>query len=348
MKTPLFVLLTLLIMASCDSTNFSDTSGEDLFFLENEKAIMPVRVQGNKASNRFVIFLHGGPGGNSIDMPDFLESAMGPIEEEVAMVYWDQRCAGSSQGNCDRRELSFDAYLSDLDQLIILLKGMYGTDIEFYFMTHSFGGWLATIYLSDWDDERNIKGWINIDGAFSAPMIFEASREMLIEVGNRQIDQGNNVEKWQDMITEVEGLDLSNLDDKETLNSLGYQAPQLMVDVDSINANEAEATFSSIMTSPGSQLAIVANNIITAISPFSKDVFSTDHSDKLANVDVPVLLLWGKYDFVVPPSTTLDFERLVGSENVSKVIFERSEHTPFVTEPEKFADVVVEFFRANR
>ena len=347
MKYAVFVLILCFVFSACDNADFSDSSGEDLFFLESENAIMPVRVMGNKASNRFVIFLHGGPGGNIVDARDYLETAMGPIEEEVAMVYWDQRCAGSSQGNCDRHGLSFDAYLSDLDKLFVLLQYQYGDDLEFYLMTHSFGGWLATGYLSGWDEERKVKGWINIDGAFSAPMIFEASREMIVDVGNRQIAQGNNVETWQEKIDEVESLDLSVLDDKVTINNIGYELPQLMIDVDSINTMQVEVSPSTIFTSPGSQLAIVANNVVTSISPFNEEVFSLDNSSMLAGIDIPVILLWGKYDFVVPPSTTNDFERLVGSTDVTIVIFDHSEHTPFATEPEKFAESVVAFLETH-
>ena len=348
MKSSAIVLFIICLCVGCDTSDFSDTSGEDLFFLENDKAIMPIRVMGNKASNTFMIFLHGGPGSNIVDARDFLDSSMGPIEQEVAMVYWDQRCAGSSQGNCDRKELSFDAYLSDLDKLIVLLQDQYGSDLEFYLMTHSFGGWLATVYLSDWDGQQAIKGWINVDGAFSAPMIFEASRQMLLETGSRQIAQGNNAVEWQEIISEIEALDLAVLDDKVTLNHLGYEAPQLMVDVDSINTIEVDANLATIFTSPGSQLAVLTNNLVTSASPFSEQVFSLDHSSKLANIDIPVLMLWGKYDFVVPPSTINDFERLVGSSDVTRVIFERSEHTPFATEPEEFARAVVAFLQAQQ
>ena len=345
MKSSLFVLIALLAFTGCDNADFSDASGEDLFFLQSDNAIMPVRVQGNKASNRFVIFLHGGPGGNIVDARDFLETALGPIEEEVAMVYWDQRCAGSSQGNCNRHELSFDTYLLDLDRLLVLLRDQYGDDLEFYLMTHSFGGWLATVYLSDWDEEHNIKGWMNMDGAFSAPLLFESSQKMIIEVGNRQIAQGNNVEAWQEAIQEIKPLDPSLFDDQVTINSLGYEVAQLMVDVDSVNTIEVDASLATIFTSPGSQLAIVTNNLVTEASPFNSEVFSLDHSDKLANIDIPIQLLWGKYDFVVPPSSMDEFERLVGSRDVTRVLFERSEHTPMATEPEKFADAVVDFLR---
>ena len=345
MKLVLFVLTVVLTLAGCDNSDFSDTSGEDLLFLESDNAIMPVRVQGNKASNRFVIFLHGGPGGNIVDARDFLDSSMKPIEEEVAMVYWDQRCAGSSQGNCNRHELSFDTYLLDLDRLLVLLRDQYGSDLEFYLLTHSFGGWLATVYLSDWDDERNIKGWMNMDGAFSAPLIFESSKEMIIEVANRQIAVGNNVEKWEEKAQEIEQLDLFVFEDQVMINSIGYEVEQYMTDVDSVNTPETEGTLATIFTSPGSPLAIVVNNMITEASPFNTEVFGLDHSSKLAGIDIPIMLLWGKYDFVVPPSTMDEFERQVGSQDVTRVVFERSGHTPMVTEPEKFAESVVRFIQ---
>ena len=92
----------------------------------------------------------------------------------------------------------------------------------------------------------------------------------------------------------------------------------------------------------------MANNLVTEASGFNSEVFGLDHSSKLANIDIPILLLWGKYDFVVPPSSTVAFERLVGSSDVTTVIFERSEHTPMVTEPEKFAETVVDFLKQNQ
>ena len=336
-------IIALLFIAGCDHTEISDTSGEDLFFLKNDGAIMPVRVMGNKTSNRFVIFLHGGPGGNIIDARDFLAQSMEPIEEDVAMVYWDQRCAGSAQGNCNRRELSFEAYLQDLDALIVLLKHHYGEDLELYLMTHSFGGWLATLYLADWDQDEQIRGWINMDGAYSADFLVQETKKMLNEVGSRQIAQGFNVEKWQAMIEEANALDLATLDGRAALNTLAYEAPGLMVDVDSVNTPQITGNLATVFNSPGSPLAIVTNNLITETSPFVKEIFLMDHSAKLASINLPVLLLWGKYDFVVPPTSIQDFTSRVGSDDITAVLFERSEHTPMVTEPVKFSTAVRAF-----
>lgn len=341
----IFLAFALFLIAGCDTAPINEQSGEDLFFLENDKAIMPVRVMGNKASKRFVIFLHGGPGGNIVDVRDFLDKPMAPIEEHVAMVYWDQRCAGSSQGNCDRMDLSFEAYTEDLDKLITLLEHHYGSDIELYLMTHSFGGWIATVYLSEENKQDRFSGWINVDGAYNAPFLFNASRNMIIEVGSRQIEQGNNISKWQKMIDKVNAANLNTLEGKGVVNQQAYKAPALMVDVDSINGPQFEGNLGDLFNSPGSQLAVLTNNLITEDSPFNDDVFSMDNTENLQRITIPVLLLWGKYDFVVPPASVADFKSHVGSAQVDEMIFQRSEHTPIATEPEAFAEAVIRFLK---
>ena len=198
----LLFLILIVIGAGCDTAGpanigFDNSAKEDLFFLQNDGAIMPIRVMGNKQSDRFVIFLHGGPGGNVVGARDFLAPSFAGIEEDVAMVYWDQRCAGASQGNCDNSELSFEAYSEDLDKVILLLEDHYGDNIDVFLMSHSFGGWLATMYLSDRQRHDRISGWIDIDGAFNAPMLFAAAREQILAVGARQVALGNSVDKWQ-------------------------------------------------------------------------------------------------------------------------------------------------------
>ena len=341
-------LVALLFVAACDQSDFSDNSGEDLFFLEQAQAIMPVRVMGNKASNRFVIFLHGGPGGNIVDARDFLGRAFTPIEEVAAMVYWDQRCAGASQGNCDNQKLSFEAYNSDLNALIQVLQYQYGSDVEFYLLTHSFGGWFAADYLSSSVNHAKIRAWINMDGAHNAPLLFKESLKMMREVGHRQISLGSQVKAWTELIEEAEAADLDTFDGKVTLNSAGYLAANLMTEADSVNTYPADKIkLSTLLTSQGSPFANLMNNASTEGSPFNEALFSMDHSDKLQDITLPVLLLWGKYDFVVPPAMIEDFEAHIGSGEVEAVLFERSEHTPMVSEPEAFADAVVSFLRRH-
>jgi pimeloyl-ACP methyl ester carboxylesterase len=65
-----------------------------------------------------------------------------------------------------------------------------------------------------------------------------------------------------------------------------------------------------------------------------------DITERLAEIEIPVLLASGAYD-EVRPSVVADMDaRLPNSEHV---IFEQSSHTPHIEEPERFLHVVEEF-----
>ena len=66
-----------------------------------------------------------------------------------------------------------------------------------------------------------------------------------------------------------------------------------------------------------------------------------DFRDRLDDVQVPVLLVWGEDDNLVPVKDADEFERLI--PNARKVIFEDTGHVPMLERPGSFNDVVVEF-----
>ena len=102
MKTLTCALLALaLIGIGCTKDEFQKDG--DFFYLRSKGAVMPVWVKGNKASETFVIFLHGGPEGGSSQYYTIFPSHK-KIEEHFAIVYWDQRMCGMSQGNPSMEE----------------------------------------------------------------------------------------------------------------------------------------------------------------------------------------------------------------------------------------------------
>jgi pimeloyl-ACP methyl ester carboxylesterase len=66
-----------------------------------------------------------------------------------------------------------------------------------------------------------------------------------------------------------------------------------------------------------------------------------DFRDRLGNVKVPVLLVWGREDNLVPVKDADEFERLI--PNARKVIFEDTGHVPMLERPQTFDDLVVDF-----
>ena len=66
-----------------------------------------------------------------------------------------------------------------------------------------------------------------------------------------------------------------------------------------------------------------------------------DFRDRLGDVKVPVLLVWGEDDNLVPVEDADEFERVI--PDARKVIFEDTGHVPMLERPESFNDLVVDF-----
>ena len=56
------VIAAILLITSCSKEKYFDG---DHFFVRNEGAEMPVYIKGNIESGVFILFVHGGPGGNA-------------------------------------------------------------------------------------------------------------------------------------------------------------------------------------------------------------------------------------------------------------------------------------------
>src|SRR5262249_30337462 len=66
-----------------------------------------------------------------------------------------------------------------------------------------------------------------------------------------------------------------------------------------------------------------------------------DFRDRLTEVKVPVLLVWGREDNLVPVEDADEFERLV--PDAREVTCEATRHVPMLERPQAFNDVVVDF-----
>jgi hypothetical protein len=58
---------------------------EDHFFLKSGNQHMPITVVGNVDSKKFIIIIHGGPGGNGLDYRDAYIKDL--VEKEFVVVY---------------------------------------------------------------------------------------------------------------------------------------------------------------------------------------------------------------------------------------------------------------------
>jgi pimeloyl-ACP methyl ester carboxylesterase len=69
--------------------------------------------------------------------------------------------------------------------------------------------------------------------------------------------------------------------------------------------------------------------------------------DRLARIEVPVLIVWGRNDILVPVSDAEMYEHLIG-DNAHSVIFEDTGHLPMLERPTRFNELLAGFIAGER
>jgi pimeloyl-ACP methyl ester carboxylesterase len=64
--------------------------------------------------------------------------------------------------------------------------------------------------------------------------------------------------------------------------------------------------------------------------------------DRLAKIEAPVLIVWGRNDMLVPVGDAAEFERLIGP-NARKVIFDDTGHLAMLERPSRFNELLAGF-----
>jgi pimeloyl-ACP methyl ester carboxylesterase len=197
MRNIMFVLLVLLSWQCGKETAALQKDANEVFWVRNEGADMPVWVMGNTVSRVFIFFVHGGPGDCAYRYAGF-QTEM--LRRHYAVAFWSERNAGASAGNNNFNRLSLDQMVDDLEATLKILRHRYGEDISIFLHGHSFGGLLGSAFLCRNNNQDQIKGWIEVDGAHNYPLTNLVSRQMLIDSGLAYIDRGRFVPEWQEIV----------------------------------------------------------------------------------------------------------------------------------------------------
>ena len=94
---------------------------------------------------------------------------------------------------------------------------------------------------------------------------------------------------------------------------------------------------------------MIRNNAQTSILLVEKGLFrDVSFTDRLPEITIPSLILWGKYDLVVPTKFAQEAYDHLGSTHKELFIFERTGHSPLQCEPDLFAEKVIAFINEFR
>lgn len=328
------LVLAALAMAGCGPS-------PSTFHVRSEGADMPIAVQGNMASGKLLLFIHGGPGGTSIARIG--ARAFTRLERSAGIAYWDQRAAGNAQGNVRPESLALDRYVGDLDLVVDVLKQRHPA-MQLYLFSHSWGGPVSANYLADSGRQAKVKGWITVDGAYSIPETNRLGREWAIARAHDWASEGKEPELTKQALAWYEAhpaIDPTNFQQHiQFVRKLGgYIAdPQKA---------EAPDRLGLVFAHPYAFMSDVFNNGYT-VSNFTLDrLLKVDTLPALARVSVPTLMVSGRLDGAVPVGMAEQaFARLgTPAEQKTLRLFDASAHDPMREEPDAFAEAVEQFLR---
>ncbi|WP_299433241.1 alpha/beta hydrolase [uncultured Maribacter sp.] len=335
------VLIVLCTVFSC--SNDEDTSElSDTIFVRHKKADMPAYIHGNASEKLFLIILHGGPGGIGLNYRS--NTIKDAIEKECVVVYFDQRGSGMAQGSYSENGINIDIMAEDVLALVKVIKHKYGNDSRFFLMGHSWGGALGPATLLK--DQTDFLGWIDVDGSHNPKSMYLEYIANFKRVAAEQITAGNETQYWESLIELTNTVAPEyNMEDMRKLNSEAFKAEEKLADTNVINEN-VESDENTILKY---NLLTLFWNMANTQSILDEDLFQNiTFKDRLKEIKVPSLILWGKYDMVVPIRYAQDSYDNLGASNKKLVIFEKSGHSPMATEPDLFAEEVITFIRDNK
>jgi pimeloyl-ACP methyl ester carboxylesterase len=279
--------------------------------------------------------LHGGPGSTAQAFPDM--PGFQRLEQHYTMVYWDQRGAGISQGNPRKETLErLDQYVEDLDKVIALINARYANPTIFL-MGHSWGGLLGPAYLLDSQRQKKVKGWIEINGAHNLREGKQLSRQWVIDYAQKAVAEGERVAFWQ---YALEWYDKNPVITDENLNQhSGYVGEAHGYTYHQQSDSSAIDYQKFIFQSPMS-IAYFFNDFKQPIK-----ILDIDYTPQLKSITLPVLVIWGRHDGILPVALAYQGFEAYGSRLEQKrlLILENSAHNTILEEPFTFANGVIRF-----
>jgi pimeloyl-ACP methyl ester carboxylesterase len=76
--------------------------------------------------------------------------------------------------------------------------------------------------------------------------------------------------------------------------------------------------------------------------PALEALLSYSFRDRLAGIEIPVLIVWGEFDMLVPVGDATEYATLIGA-NARRVVFNDTGHVPMIERPSRFNALLAEF-----
>jgi len=293
-----------------------------------------IEVRGESLKNPILLFIHGGPG--TAFMP-IARVFQGPWEKYFTVVQWDQRGAGktytSNSKDVLRRTMNIARLHADALEMVDYLRKRFGRD-KIFVLGHSWGSILG------------------LQLAHDHPELLYA----YIGVGQATDSWQNEVVLYRDTLAEARRT--QNKDALQQLTSIApYPSPNITFKqirvmrqwsgtlIGPSHSDESWMGLKTIFLAP-------EYSLLNDVDWIRGQFFSVDMLlPELSKVNfaslgyeyrVPVFFLEGGHDPYTPSVVANEFFDKMNDPDKQFEWFENSGHFPFIEEPRKFTDVLVQ------
>lgn len=286
----------------------AQTARQGLLSLDDARIFYEVVGEGDP-----IVVVHGGPG---LDH-EYLQPGLDALATVNSLVYYDQRGTGRSSAALDESGINFDVFIEDIEQLRQAL-GFETISV----LGHSFGALLALEYARRYPDRT--RALILMNPVEPGSRFQEETRQR--QAQRRTAEVAAEMEK-------LRGSEGFRARDAATLSRF-YRLAFRSVMKDADRVDELDLDLSAATARQGQDVARLLGTSMGAVEWW----------DRLPAIDVPTLVLHGRYD--APPT---DMAREL-AEAFPRGTFEvlDSGHFPYLEDRQGLLSAVSSFFAGLR
>ena len=321
-------------------TPFVDENGSPLAGSISEKVFVNINgveqgmfIKSKDATHPVLLYLHGG-------MPEYFLTRRYPtgLENYFTVVWWEQRGSGISySADIPPETMTLEQMLSDTLEVTNILRHRFGQD-KIYLMGHSGGT------------------YIGIQAAARAPELYSAyigvaqmanqlqSERLAYEFMLQRFKESGNTK----MVRKLEGAPVTMTDGTPdayralrdpAMHSLGIGTTH---DMKSVITGIFLPSLLSREYTLGEKINMWRGKSRSGISTLWDKMISTDLSEQVVELDLPVYFFEGIYDYTCSYTEAKSYFEKLKAPVKGFYTFGQSAHSPLFEEPEKMGRILQE------
>lgn len=291
-----------------------------------------ISIRGRDTNKPVLLFLAGGPGGSQLVTE---RRALAGLEDHFVVVNWEQPGAGKSFDAVDRSTLTAERYIADGIALTEHLRERFGEE-KIYLVGESWGSALGV-----WMVQRNPE--------YFHAIINTGQMVAFLENDLMCYDFALNLARERGNTQKVEQLTKQGPPPYYGKGTAMKESAFLMDTFNYMNADPriADDGFNTFQDLAGSEYGLYdklnwfrgALETIDAVYP---QLWSVDLRQQATTLEVPVYFLLRRYDVNAPPVLAEEYFQLLKAPHKELIWFDHSGHNPWVTESDRFEEVIIE------